>query len=173
MKKFLFLVALLLSGGLAQATVTLPSYFTDNMVLQQQTTLKLRGKASPNASVSVQTGWSRAALTARADASGNWILEMRTPKAGGPYTLTFDDGTSLMLKNVMIGEVWLGSGQSNMEMPVKGCLNYEEEIKNANYPNIRLSLWNTIWGDGKSVVPLRFPILVLCAISMPFVFGKN
>ena len=138
MKKFLFLVALLLSGGLAQATVTLPSYFTDNMVLQQQTTLKLRGKASPNASVSVQTGWSRAALTAQADASGNWILEMRTPKAGGPYTLTFDDGTSLMLKNVMIGEVWLGSGQSNMEMPVKGCLNYEEEIKNANYPNIRL-----------------------------------
>lgn len=141
MKKFLFLVALLLSGGLAQATVTLPSYFTDNMVLQQQTTLKLRGKASPNASVSVQTGWSRAALTAQADASGNWILEMRTPKAGGPYTLTFDDGTSLMLKNVMIGEVWLGSGQSNMEMPVEGwgkVLNYEEEIKNANYPNIRL-----------------------------------
>lgn len=141
MKKFLLFAVLLVVVGMAQANVTLPSVFTDNMVLQQQTTLKLHGKASPNTSVSVQTGWSRTALSVQADATGNWALEIRTPKAGGPYTLTFDDGSPLVLKNVMVGEVWLGSGQSNMEMPVEGwgkVLNFEEEIKNANYPNIRL-----------------------------------
>ena len=141
MKKFLLFAVLLVVVGMAQANVTLPSVFTDNMVLQQQTTLKLHGKASPNTRVSVQTGWSRTALTVEADATGNWALEIRTPKAGGPYTLTFDDGSPLVLKNVLVGEVWLGSGQSNMEMPVEGwgkVLNFEEEIKNANYPNIRL-----------------------------------
>lgn len=141
MKRMFTAMALLAGFTLSQAKVTLPSVYTDNMVLQQQRALKIRGKATPNAQVSLQTDWSRAAASTKADAQGDWTLEITTPKAGGPYTLTFNDGEELALKNVMVGEVWLGSGQSNMEMPVEGwgkVLNYEQEVKNANYPNIRL-----------------------------------
>lgn len=141
MKKMLTLVALLAGACVAEAKVTLPSVFTNNMVLQQQRTLKICGLAKPSAEVSLQTGWSRSAVSATADASGKFSLEIQTPKAGGPYTLAFNDGEETKLENVMVGEIWIGSGQSNMEMPLKGwgkVLNYEEEIKNANFPNIRL-----------------------------------
>lgn len=125
----------------AFSKVTLPSVYTNNMVLQQHATLRIHGKATPGSNVTLQTSWSRTPLEAKSDAQGNWYMEVGTPKAGGPYTLTFSDGEELTLSNVMVGEVWLGSGQSNMEMPVAGwgkVLNYEEEIRNANYPNIRL-----------------------------------
>lgn len=141
MKKIFFTLTLLAAATVAQAKVTLPSIYTSNMVLQQQRTLKITGKAAPNSEVSIQTGWSRAAASAKAGADGTWTAQIATPKAGGPYTLSFNDGEELTLENVMVGEVWLGSGQSNMEMPVQGwgkVLNHEEEVKNANYPNIRL-----------------------------------
>ncbi len=142
MKRIIPMLALLMTANVTtQAKVTLPSIFTNNMVLQQQRTLKIKGKATPNSEVSLQTGWSRAAVSAKADTDGQWTMEVKTPKAGGPYTLSFNDGEETKLENVLIGEVWLGSGQSNMEMPVAGwgkVLNYEEEIKKANYPQIRL-----------------------------------
>lgn len=143
MRKIYFsaMVAATLSCLPAYAKVTLPSVYTDNMVVQQQSTLRIHGKATPGSQVTLQTSWSRTALETQTDVTGNWYLEVGTPKAGGPHTLTFSDGEELTLHNVMSGEVWLGSGQSNMEMPVAGwgkVLNYEEEIRNANYPNIRL-----------------------------------
>lgn len=73
--------------------------------------------------------------------TGKWSLKIPTPAAGGPYEITFSDGKKLQLKNVMIGEVWFCSGQSNMEMPVAGwgkVMNYEQEIAEAAYPAIRL-----------------------------------
>lgn len=76
-----------------------------------------------------------------ADGQGKWSLKIPTPAAGGPYEITFSDGKKLQLKNVMIGEVWFCSGQSNMEMPVAGwgkVMNYEQEIAEAAYPAIRL-----------------------------------
>lgn len=125
----------------AEAKITLPSFFTDNMVLQQQTTVKLYGTSSPLKQVSVCIGWDGKKYETRSDEKGEWSLNVQTPKAGGPYELTFSDGTKLVLKNILIGEVWFCSGQSNMEMPLDGwgkIMNYQQEIANADFPSIRL-----------------------------------
>ncbi len=125
----------------ARAEVKLPAYFTDNMVLQQQTALTVKGTAKAGKTVSVTTGWNGQVLKTKADAQGNFQVQVQTPKAGGPYELTFSDGKKLTLRNVMVGEVWFCSGQSNMEMPVEGwgnIRNHAEEVKNATHPSIRL-----------------------------------
>lgn len=119
----------------------LPAVFSDNMVLQQQTKVPVWGQASKGKEVRIVSSWDGKTTTTKADADGNWKTELSTPSAGGPYTLTISDGKEIKLSNVMIGEVWVCSGQSNMEMPVKGwghVMNFQQEIDNANYPNIRL-----------------------------------
>jgi sialate O-acetylesterase len=103
-----------------RAEVKLPAIFTDNMVLQQQTDASIWGKASTNATVRVSTSWNGKSYSARADKDGNWKVKVTTPLAGGPYTVTVNESNTIILKNVMIGEVWICSGQSNMEMPMKG-----------------------------------------------------
>jgi len=123
MKKIvsLILTAVIFGGMTARATITLPSVISDNMVLQQQTDAALWGVADCGKKVSVSTSWDNASYSAKADAkTGKWIVRVKTPAAGGPYTITISDGTPVTLKNVLIGEVWFCSGQSNMEMPVKG-----------------------------------------------------
>lgn len=105
------------------AEIKLPSIFGDNMILQQQTNAAIWGKASPNANVSVKTSWNNKTVTTRADREGRWKLKVPTPAAGGPYTIMISDGKPVTLRNVMIGEVWICSGQSNMEMPMKGYRN--------------------------------------------------
>ena len=117
------LVILAVTTALAKAEVKLPSIFGDNMVLQQQTDAALWGKSLPGANVSVKTSWNGKSYSARADKEGNWKLKVATPLAGGPYNITISDGKPVTLKNVMIGEVWVCSGQSNMEMPMKGYRN--------------------------------------------------
>jgi sialate O-acetylesterase len=102
------------------AEVKLPAIFSDNMVLQQQTDVAFWGKAAVNATVRISTSWNNRSYSARADREGNWKLKVSTPGAGGPYNITVTEGKSLTLKNVLIGEVWVCSGQSNMEMPMKG-----------------------------------------------------
>ena len=103
------------------AKVKLPTLMGDNMILQQQTEVKLWGKAPPKAEVRVTPSWNGKIATCRADKDGNWLLTVSTPKAGyTPYEITFDDGEKTSVKNVLIGEVWLASGQSNMEMPLRG-----------------------------------------------------
>lgn len=127
--------------GVLQAEVVLPSIFTDNMVLQQKTEITFYGVATKNKQLTVKTGWNRKEYHAETDEQGKWSLKISTPVAGGPYEITFSDGDKLQLKNVMIGEVWFCSGQSNMEMPVAGwgkVMNYEQEIAQAAYPSIRL-----------------------------------
>lgn len=124
----------------SEAKVTLPAIFSDNMILQQKSDMLFCGKATPNSSVTIHPSWCKKAVIAHSDAHGAWQTTIATPKAGGPYTITFDDGERTVLSNVVVGEVWFCSGQSNMEMPVAGwgkVLNYEEEIKNATYPDIR------------------------------------
>ena len=102
------------------AKVRLPNFFSDNMVLQQKTTCKLWGWAEPFKKVMVLTSWDKEshAVTARWD--GYFSVNVKTPEAGGPYTICFRDGETVMLNNVLIGEVWICSGQSNMEMQMKG-----------------------------------------------------
>ncbi len=136
-----WLAAVLCVAQAGWGRVTLPNHFTDNMVVQQKTTLKIRGTANAGSTVTLKTGWNKKGVSTTAAADGKFLLTIETPKAGGPYELIFNDGEETTLKNVLVGEVWLGSGQSNMEMPLAGwgkILNYEEEIKNANYPKIRL-----------------------------------
>ena len=134
-------VALWGCTGVLQAKVVLPSVFTDNMVLQQKTDITFYGDATKNKQLTVKTGWNGKEYYTEADGQGKWSLKIPTPAAGGPYEITFSDGKKLQLKNVMIGEVWCCSGQSNMEMPVAGwgkVMNYEQEIAEAAYPAIRL-----------------------------------
>ena len=134
-------VALWGCTGVLQAKVVLPSVFTDNMVLQQKTDITFYGDATKNKQLTVKTGWNGKEYHTEADGQGKWSLKIPTPSAGGPYEITFSDGKKLQLKNVMIGEVWFCSGQSNMEMPVAGwgkVMNYEQEIAEAAYPAIRL-----------------------------------
>lgn len=113
-------MAILGSIYMIQAKVDLPPIFADNMILQQQTDAALWGKAEPGAKVTITTTWSKAKTTVNADADGKWFARVATPVAGGPYEIAFNDGDKVTLKNVLIGEVWICSGQSNMEMPMKG-----------------------------------------------------
>ena len=125
------------------AKVKLPAVFSDNMVLQQQTNATIWGKALPGEKVTVITSWNNKNYSVKSDNQGNFRLKVQTPKAGGPYEITFSDGELLTLHDVLIGEVWFCSGQSNMEIPVKGyfnqpILNSNEVIANSENSSIRL-----------------------------------
>jgi len=118
--KVIILVPFLLSVAGLQAKVKLPSILGDNMVLQQKTAAKLWGWAKENAKIQVKTSWDKKTYTTTADIKGCWLLKVNTPDAGGPYQMTISDGEALTLNNILIGEVWFCSGQSNMEMPMQG-----------------------------------------------------
>lgn len=137
------LILLVISPGSAYAEVKLPVIFGNNMVLQQQTETAIWGTAAKNTSVKVTTSWNKKSYNVKSSSDGKWKLKVATPSAGGPYELTISDGTELKLKNLMIGEVWICSGQSNMEMPMKGFVNQpvvgsNEAIANASNVSIRL-----------------------------------
>ena len=140
---FFFVLFFILGKNVSFATITLPSFFGDNMVIQQQTGASIWGWAQANSTVQISTSWNRKKYTAKANASGKWKLNVSTPVAGGPYEIAISDGKPVVLHNVMIGEVWLCSGQSNMEMPMKGfrdqpVLGSNDAIFNAANNNIRL-----------------------------------
>lgn len=125
MKKILFLGLALFLLGPAFAAVKLPAVLGSNMVLQRECNANLWGEASPSKKVTVVTSWDGRKYTTTADASGAWKLAVATPEAGGPYTIRISDGKEgVTLDNVMIGEVWICSGQSNMQMTMTG--NYGE-----------------------------------------------
>lgn len=122
MKSLLHLLAaLFLMIGNVEAKIKLPSLLNDNMVLQQQTSVRLWGESSPNATVTVAPSWSKAAAHTKADNKGCWELFIQTPAASfTQHTLKFTDGEPVTLRNILIGEVWLCAGQSNMVMPLNG-----------------------------------------------------
>ena len=105
------------------AEVKLPAIFGDQMVLQQKSQAAIWGTASPGKSIKVVTSWNKKSYTAKADQDGNWKLKVETPPAGGPYSISISDGKQLTLNDVMIGEVWVCSGQSNMQMTMLGYFN--------------------------------------------------
>ena len=121
MKKiFAVCLMLLCAAVMMQAKVVLPPVFADNMVLQQQSDAAVWGKAAPGAKVVITTTWAKAKTVVKAGEDGKWFARVATPVAGGPYEITFNDGDKVTLKNVLIGEVWICSGQSNMFQPMKG-----------------------------------------------------
>ena len=109
-----------LSYGTMQAKVELPAVLADNMVLQRNSEVNLWGKAQPNRAVTVVTSWNAKKYKTESDANGNWKLKVITAEAGGPYEIEFSDGEKLTLKGILLGEVWVCGGQSNMEMPIRG-----------------------------------------------------
>ena len=135
------LVALI--GITVQAKVTLPRFFSDNMVLQQQSECNIWGKADANKIVSIMTSWDNKTYKVKADSKGDFEVKVKTPKAGGPYEITLKDQESTLLSNVMIGEVWICAGQSNMEMQMKGFKQQPvegttEELLRCKDANLRL-----------------------------------
>ena len=104
----------------ANAKVTLPKFFSDNMVLQQRSECNLWGKADANKIVSITTSWDNKTYKVKSNSHGDFEVKVKTPQAGGPYTIHIADESTVILNNVMIGEVWICSGQSNMEMQMKG-----------------------------------------------------
>ena len=133
--------AILLTNESSQAKVKLPSVFGDNMVFQQKTKAWVWGKTDAGKTVTVSATWAKAKVSAVANKNGDFKVGINTPSFGGPYSVTIDDGEKTVLKDVLVGDVWVCSGQSNMEMPLAGwgkINNFEQEIKDANYPKIRL-----------------------------------
>ena len=139
MNKKVLLFALLAAMATAgQAKVRLPHLVSDNMVIQQQTDVRLWGWAKPGKKVTATVSWSGQKAEAKADKEGRWLLTVKSPKASyEPLSITFDDGDGkISINNVLAGEVWVCAGQSNMEMPVKGfgqcpVENYNQEVVNA------------------------------------------
>lgn len=134
--------AVLLSVSLG-AKVELTPLFTDNMVFQQNCQAPVWGKAAPGASVSVTPSWSGKTYRTTAGPDGSWSVKMDTPKGSfKKYTLTISDGEPVVLQNVVVGEVWLASGQSNMQMPVESWravrTNQEDIAGAAQYAGLRL-----------------------------------
>ncbi|MDO5571213.1 MAG: sialate O-acetylesterase [Bacteroidales bacterium] len=144
MKKTFLLIMALFAMNLANAAIKLPKVIGDNMVLQRNSNVNLWGEASPNKTVKIKTSWNGKQYSVKSDNDGNWKVAVVTSSEGGPYTIEITDGEKLELKNILLGEVWICSGQSNMEMPVKGFVN--QPVENAakyiteasQYPQIRM-----------------------------------
>ncbi|MGL2993353.1 sialate O-acetylesterase [Flavobacterium sp. TSSA_36] len=139
----------------AYAKVQLPTILSDNMVLQQLSEVKLWGVSQAGKKIKVTTSWNSKKYICHADAKGNWMLKISTPKAGGPFNIVFSDGEVLTLKNILIGEVWFCSGQSNMEMPLQGFPRQltqggNDVIAKAN-PKIPIRIFSTDSKEGKTI----------------------
>lgn len=103
------------------AHVIFDSIFSNNMVLQQNASVTLRGQAPACQSVKIKTSWNGKTVATRSDADGSWSVKVQTPTAGGPYAIIATDRDGMeKLENVLIGDVWVCGGQSNMEMPMRG-----------------------------------------------------
>jgi sialate O-acetylesterase len=133
---FCFLIIANLFVCKAYADVKLPRIFSDNMLLQRETPVKVWGWADPGERVRVQIG--NQTKSVRTDRSGNWSVTLDPLKAGGPIEMAVQGKNTIRLTNILVGDVWLGSGQSNMEWPVSQSADAEEEISLANHSNIRL-----------------------------------
>ncbi len=135
MKKLAFLLVLAFSAC-SLAKVELPAILGDHMVLQRDMNIRIWGSAAPGEKVAVKFRDQQAAT--QADDKGAWFVMLKPMKAGGPDNLTITASNTIILKDVLVGEVWVCSGQSNMQWPVSACLNAPREIAAANYPQIRL-----------------------------------
>lgn len=136
LKIFLILFALAISSQLSFADVSVADIFSNNMVLQRNLNVKVWGKADPGERLTVSFNGQK--IKTKAGKAGKWSVMLKPMKAGGPFNMTVEGKNELVLRNILVGDVWLCSGQSNMQWPVSRSNNAEKEIKNANYPQIRL-----------------------------------
>lgn len=141
LKKLCLTVWIVLIGIPSFAQTSLPSLFGNNMVLQQNDNVRIWGTDTPNVELRITGSWGSEEIT-KADKNGKWHVYLQTPSAGGPYEVVIDGSETHTLSDVLIGEVWLASGQSNMVMPLKGFKNQpvegsEEAILNSKNRQIR------------------------------------
>ena len=138
-KIFIFTIGIILSSFIQlRADVKLPAIFANEMVIQRESKAPVWGWADPGEKVTVSGSWGAKTDTV-ADDKGKWQVKIKTPEAGGPYTINVIGKNKIELKDVLSGEVWFCSGQSNMQMAVIECWDNHREIENAKkYPNIRL-----------------------------------
>ena len=128
LKKILLSAAAALVFSSMSATISLPKILGSNMVLQQNSDVNLWGTARPHTAVRVTVSWASDIVLTTSDSDGHWAAKVRTPHASfEPQTVVISDGDDLTLSNILIGDVWICSGQSNMEMPVKGFNNQPVE----------------------------------------------
>jgi len=141
MKKFFLPLASLFFCFLyfsANAYLRLPDIFSDNMVLQQQTTVHFHGWSDPGQKISVIASWNGDTLKTSTLSDAVWTVDLQTPKAGGPYQVTIIGDSTITIQNVLIGDNWICTGQSNMEFSADWHKNYyKNEVANANHPDIR------------------------------------
>lgn len=165
MKTCFFAIVLLLAQLSSQAKVRLSALFTEGMVLQQQSKVPVWGWADPQATVTLQTSWNGQKYQAKVDKLGQWKIVVQTPAAGGAYQIKVSEKNVIELNDILIGEVWLCSGQSNMEMPLKGypgqpILGSTEAMMNSKDDQLRIY-----------TVP-RNPLLQPASDSKPSVWKK-
>ncbi|MBN1952312.1 MAG: 9-O-acetylesterase [Bacteroidales bacterium] len=142
--RILLILNLLSPINLFANKLALPPIFGSGMVLQRNSDVAIWGTATPGATVEIKTGWGEE-IEATSDTNGKWMAKLKTADAGGPYVIKLTCGEEMLsLENILLGEVWLCSGQSNMEMPLEGwppadtIMNSAKEIATANFPDIRL-----------------------------------
>jgi sialate O-acetylesterase len=152
MKKItgLFFLTILCLAGFAN--VRLPKIFGDNMVLQRDRAIIVWGWADPKEKITIQL--QKQIKTTVAGKDGKWKISLSPEVAGGPYQLTIKGKNTITFNNILIGDVWICSGQSNMEWPLRMANNGPEEIKQANYPNIRhIKIPNTVASTAQEDIP--------------------
>jgi len=151
MKRLCTVLAALLLAVLttpAQAAIRMPAILSDNMVLQQESRVAVWGHADPKEKIAVAPSWSDRVYRTTADRNGRWRVDIETPAATTGHTLTISGREdSVVISNILIGEVWLCSGQSNMEFPTArdpknkwktGMVDYDRQMERATYDNLRL-----------------------------------
>ncbi|MBB4037632.1 sialate O-acetylesterase [Dysgonomonas hofstadii] len=119
-KYFIPIILLLQYSLIVKSEIILPSILGDNMVLQQNAEVKLWGWAKKLTDITISTSWDHIVYKTKSSDTGEWAVKVQTPRAGGPYSINISDGDNLIINNILIGEVWLCSGQSNMEMRIEG-----------------------------------------------------
>src|SRR5215831_16721529 len=119
-----------------QAAVKLPALISDHMVLQQGMPVRIWGTAEPGETVRVEFQWQ--SVSAKAGANGKWSAWLKPLVAAGPLSMTIAGTNTITIQDVLVGEVWLGSGQSNMEFKLQAAVNHEEEVAHAGHPMIHI-----------------------------------
>lgn len=137
MKHILILILLVLSSSLMRAEIKLPAFVGNNMVLQRDAKINIWGWADPGEKVTVR--FRDMKMTAKTDRDGKWSVTMAPQPAGGPYEMTVGSRKeTIVIDNILVGDIWLASGQSNMEMELRNINNGPDEMENSDYPQVRL-----------------------------------
>lgn len=133
------LLCLLFFTRASEAGINMPAHFTDHMVLQQNSSVPIWGWSACSEVITICGSWNNIPVKSCSDNHAAWAAELQTPPAGGPYSIViWGESDTLIIKDVLIGEVWLASGQSNMEWSLAQLDQAKQDIDEADYPSIRL-----------------------------------